>query len=91
MKRVSAHSVGVVFAGLLGTWHFVWALLVATGAGQIVLDFIFRLHMIVPPYRVAAFDPATAAGLVFGTAAIGYIAGLLAGFIWNRWAKDGTV
>jgi hypothetical protein len=43
-----------------------------------------RLHMITPPYRIAAFNLGTAAGLVLVTAGIGYIGGWVVGVIWNR-------
>jgi hypothetical protein len=61
-----------------------WSVLVAAGAAQPVIDFIFRLHMITPPYKIAAFHLSAAAGLVLVTAGIGYIVGWAVGFIWNR-------
>jgi NhaP-type Na+/H+ or K+/H+ antiporter len=48
------------------------------------VDFVFRLHMITPPYRIAAFNLGTAATLVLVTAGIGYVMGFVVGFIWNR-------
>jgi hypothetical protein len=84
MKRIQAHSVGLVFGTFLAIWHMFWALLVAVGAAQPVIDFIFHLHMITPPYKIAEFNLGTAAGLVLVTAIIGYVAGWVAGSIWNR-------
>lgn len=84
MKRIHPHHVGLVFGAFLGLWHLLWAILVALGAAQPVIDFIFNLHMIVPPYRIAAFHAGTAAALVLVTAAIGYSAGLIGALIWNR-------
>jgi hypothetical protein len=83
MKRVQASSVGLVFAAFLATWHAFWVLLVAFGAAQPVMDWIFRLHMIEPVYRISGFNPLTAGELILVTAAIGYIGGFVAGTIWN--------
>jgi len=84
MKHVSPHTVGLVFGSFLAIWHVLWSVLVAVGAAQAVIDFIFRLHMITPPYKIAEFHLSTAAGLVLVTAGIGYIVGWAVGFIWNR-------
>lgn len=84
MIRVRPQSVGLVFALFLGMWHILWSLLVWLGAAQPFIDFIFRLHMITPPYRIAAFNLGTAVGLVLVTAGIGYVGGWAAGLIWNR-------
>ena len=84
MKPVNSQIVGFVFAAFLAIWHILWSLLVAVGAAQPFLDFIFRLHMITPPYKIAAFHLGTAAGLVLMTAGLGYVAGWAVGLIWNR-------
>ena len=84
MNYVRPRSVGFAFATFLGAWHAFWAFLVWAGAAQWLLDFVFRLHMIGPPYRVTAFSPLTAATLVFFTAAVGYVSGWFIGLLWNR-------
>jgi hypothetical protein len=92
MKAIRPTTVGLVFAAFLAIWHTLWSLLVAVGAAQAVIDFIFRLHMITPPYRIAPFDLGTAAALVLVTACIGYIGGWAAGAIWNWFIpRDGKV
>jgi hypothetical protein len=55
---------------------------------QWLLDFIFRLHMITPPYHVTGFDLLTAAGLVLVTSVLGYFGGVILGLIWNRLATE---
>ena len=84
MRRIQPHRAGLAFGALLATWHFFWAVLVAAGVAQALIDFIFNLHMITPPYHIAGFRFAMAAGLIAVTAGIGYISGFLAAVIWNR-------
>jgi hypothetical protein len=86
MNRIHAHSLGLAFGVFLALWHILWALLIWIGAAQWLLDFVFRLHMITPPYKVVAFNFATALALVLITACIGYFTGFVIGVIWNRWA-----
>lgn len=84
MNRVHPHFLAGVLALFLAGWHAVWAALVWSGAAQPLLDFVFRLHMITPPYTVAPFEWRTAALLIVFTAGVGYVAGWAAGMIWNR-------
>ena len=86
MNRIHAHSLGLAFGVFLALWHTLWALLVWIGAAQRLLDYVFRLHMITPPYKVVAFNLGTAFALVLITASIGYVTGLVIGVIWNRCA-----
>ena len=86
MNRVHPHSMGLAFGAFLGLWHAFWAFLVWIGAAQWLIDFIFRLHMIAPPYKITGFSLVAAASLVLVTASIGYASGLVIGLIWNRCA-----
>ena len=90
MNRIHPRSFGLAFAVFLGAWHALWAFLVWAGAAQRLLDFVFRLHMITPPYQVTAFSLVTATGLVLITAAIGYVSGWFLGFVWNHFALRST-
>lgn len=83
MSTVSVPRTGLVLGVLLGGFHAVWASLVAAGWGQPILDFIFRLHFIDPPYHVAAFDLPTAATLVGLTFGLGAIGGVALAIAWN--------
>jgi hypothetical protein len=84
MNRLQPHSFGLALGIFLGLWHSLWSVLVWVGAAQRLIDFIFRLHMIVPPYKIAAFSFGTALSLVLVTTCIGYTVGLVMGIIWNR-------
>ncbi len=87
MKNHSSHQVGLAFGGFLGLWHLVWSLLVAIGLAQPLLDFIFSLHMIQPPYKVMPFSITTAVGLIIVTSLIGYVVGYVLSLIWNAVQK----
>ncbi len=86
MNRIHAHSFGLAFAIFLAVWHSIWSFLVWAGVAQWLIDFVFRLHMITPPYKIAAFSLGTALSLVAVTTCFGYMVGFLIGIIWNRCA-----
>ena len=86
MNRINPHSFGLAFAIFLGLWHALWSALVWFGAAQWLIDFVFRLHMITPPYKIMAFSFGAALGLIVVTTCIGYALGLVMGIIWNRFA-----
>ena len=68
----------------LSSLHFCWALLVALGFAQTLLDFIFKLHMLSPSFVVQAFDPLLALGLIGITFLIGCFYGALFYFIKSK-------
>lgn len=84
MTRLRPHLVGLAVGPFLALWHAVWAMLVWTGAAQPFVDFIFRLHMIMPPWKIAAFQLSTALMLIGVTGLLGYLAGWAFGYVWNR-------
>ncbi len=87
---ISKNKLGIVFGSLLGVWHLTWAILVATGLAQWLMDWVFRLHFIHPPYTVTAFKPIYAIGLIVVTSSLGYIMGWGGGALWN-WVHNETI
>jgi hypothetical protein len=83
MTNISKSKAGVVVGSLIGLWHLIWTVLVAVGLAQLVIDWIFRLHFIQPPYTITAFNLGTAVTLIVVTSVIGFVMGWLFAAIWN--------
>lgn len=83
-RTINAHALGIACGMLLGCWHVAWSILVLVGWAQSIIDFVFWLHFIEPPYHVGLFDWPRALGVIAGTAVVGYALGSFAGVIWNR-------
>jgi hypothetical protein len=75
---------GLVLGALLGGSHLLWALIVAAGWGQPLIDFIFWMHFLKPVFVVEPFSVGRAIVLVLVTGAIGYLIGLAGAVLWNR-------
>lgn len=88
MKIINPIKFGAASAFALGGVHVLWAVLVAVGLAQPLIDLIFRLHFILPALTVGTFDLATAIGLVALTAAIGFVAGYLLAICINSGLWD---
>lgn len=80
---MNKNKLGLVVGSFLGIWHLSWALLVAVGLAQWLIDWVFRLHFIQPPYTITEFRPALAVGLIVVTSTLGYVIGWVLGAIWN--------
>jgi hypothetical protein len=83
MGTVRPNKVGVVFGVLGGGWHFLWALLVALGWAQALMNFVFWMHFLAPPYVVQPFHLNVALILVVITALLGYAMGYILACLWN--------
>lgn len=86
--RINKNKAGIVVGLLFGLWHLTWSVLVAFGVAQSVINWIFRLHFIQPPYTIAAFNIGTAVILIVVTSVVGFVIGWLFGAIWN-WLNSG--
>lgn len=84
MKPIHPIKAGVTVGVLLGGWHLTWAILVAFGWAQPLIDFLFWMHFIRPVYVVTPFHPGIATILVVVTSAAGFVVAWLFSFLWNR-------
>ncbi|MFM7291563.1 MAG: hypothetical protein ACKOEX_12260 [Planctomycetia bacterium] len=83
MQRVNPNRLGIVLAVMMLAWHGLWVVLVATGVGQQVADFVLRMHFMRPDVAVGAFTAGGALALLAVAAAAGYVAGVVGAVLWN--------
>lgn len=87
MGEINPSRAGFIFAALIGVWHLMWVVLVATGLAQPFMNFIFSIHFIKPVYVIEGFAAGRAVLLILVTSAIGYGTGCAFGLLWNRLRK----
>ena len=83
VRSLNVNRCALTSAMVLASVHLSWALLVAVGYAQPLVDLILWLHFIKPTFVVEAFEPSRAVLLVIGTGSIGYGMGALFATIWN--------
>lgn len=88
--RIDPARTGLVVGFFLVVFHACWALLVALGWAQGLMNFIFWAHFIAPPYHVEPFQAARATTLIGFVFVAGAIMGWAAAFLWNRLARSST-
>ena len=81
---VNSIKIGITLGALLGVTHLLWALTVALGWAQPLMDFVFWMHFIRPLYVIQPFSLSTAIILVVVTSVTGFVIAFVFGVIWNR-------
>ncbi len=87
MKKLNSANVALVVGSTAAALHVVWALVVALGWAQGLLDFIFSLNFMSNPFIMQPFDLGKAILLIVVTFVVGYAVGWVFGWIWNTLAK----
>jgi hypothetical protein len=72
-------ALGKLFAGV----HVIWAVLVAVGLGQTLINLFLWAHMVTTPITIGAFNFSAAAVLVVMSAFVGYVLGHSYAKLWN--------
>lgn len=88
--RIDPVRAGLIVGLFLALFHAAWAVLVAFGMAQPLMDFVFWAHFITPPYHVEPFEWARAAILVGFVFIVGAVMGMLAATLWNGLARKGS-
>ena len=84
---MNSHKIGLVVGLFFALMHAVWEVLVALGLGQSLMNFVFSMHSLNNPYKVAPFSLTTAIGLVIITYIIGYIVGNVFTVIYKKFHR----
>lgn len=88
MEKLNKATTGLVVGLFLAIVHAVWAVLVALGAAQGLIDWYTGMHMLINPYVVSEFSFGTAVGLVVIVFIVGYILGWVFAALWNGLRKS---
>ncbi len=81
MNQSAAFKSMVVGAALLSSLHFAWLVLVYIEMAQVIMDFIFKIHMLNSPLQVQPFEWSYAFLLIAITFSVGAVYGWLYGVI----------
>jgi hypothetical protein len=86
--KINPIRLGIALGLLLALIHACWAALVALAWAQPLMDFIFRLHFISPPWHIESFAWSEAFLLVGITFLSGFVIGEAGGWLWNRFGAS---
>ncbi|MEK7515371.1 MAG: hypothetical protein AAB555_00345 [Patescibacteria group bacterium] len=83
MNHLNPAKTGLAVGKLFGGVHLVWAILVALGWAQVLVNFSQWAHMVSVPVVVGAFDLTAAIIVIIVATAVGYVLGYAFAHIWN--------
>ena len=83
MSTLNPTKTGLALGLLMGGWHAIWSILVAVGAAQWVIDFVFWMHFLRPVFMVEPFDAVRMLVLLAVTTALGFLVGYALALLWN--------
>jgi hypothetical protein len=83
-QAMVAGSTGLIVGSVLCALSLLWALLVASGEAQSLVDMIVRWHVIHPVYVIATIEPRRVVALFLLAGITGYAFGETFAHLWNR-------
>ena len=85
--QINPMRLGLIIGIFLAAIHITWAAMVAIGWAQPLMNFVFWVHFITPPYQIEPFEVGRATLLAGFTFAVGLVLGSVGAVLWNRLAK----
>lgn len=83
MNHLNPKKTGLAVGKLVGGVHLVWAVLVALGWAQALVNFSLWAHMVSLPFVVEPFNLTAAITVILVATAIGFVLGYAFAHIWN--------
>jgi hypothetical protein len=80
---VNKTTLGLTLGSFAALVHVVWALLVATGTAQAVMNWVHKIHFLSMPTQIMPFDIGTALLLVVVAFVMGNVVGMVLATLWN--------
>ena len=80
---MNKNKVGLVLGVFFAILHAAWALLVAIGSAQQLIDWVLPLHFLNVVYSLTSFSIGTAVILITLAFVGGYITGWLFALVWG--------
>lgn len=87
MKELDTQKAALTLGLLLGGLHALWSLLIFLGYAQMLIDYVFWMHMLSVPYQVTGFTINQAVILIAATFVVGYALGWVFAWLWNKTHK----
>lgn len=84
MKELNQNQTGLILGTVAGLFHLLWAVAVALGIAQSILDLIYALHFLNNPFTVTSFSFTNAILLVIVASMVGYAVGWVFALVWNK-------
>ena len=87
MTKLNQKQVALTLGTFLALMHLVWAILVAVGVAQSLVNWSIGLHMMSFQFTVGAFSLVSAIELIVVAFIIGSIVGFVFATIWNKFSE----
>jgi len=83
-QHINPIKTGIALGKFIGGVHLVWALLVALGWAQALVNFSLWAHMVSYPVVIETFSFSAAVSVIVIASIVGYIFGYAFAHAWNH-------